>query len=247
MFSEATVPGWEKQEGPVREEQAVLSIRGVNFSYGNGELRKQILFDISFDLFPGEIVLLEGPSGSGKTTLLTLAAGLRSFTEGSIRIFGEEIRGAGKGSILAMRKRIGFIFQNHNLLPFLTARRNVELMFQLWPEVSAGEVMDRSARMLEMMGLGERLDAHPAKLSGGQKQRVAIARALVAEPGLVLADEPTSALDKQSGRQVVDLLQQLARSRGIPILMVTHDSRILDIADRIIRMEDGRLLDGGTH
>lgn len=148
---------------------------------------------------------------------------------------------ASTANLVEVRRQIGFIFQQHNLLPFLTARMNVELMFQLHPEVRPDEVRRRSEDLLRRVGLGDRLDYHPARLSGGQKQRVAIARALAAEPRLILADEPTAALDSQSGRDVVDLLQGLARSRGCPVLMVTHDSRVLDIADRIIHMEDGRI------
>ena len=219
----------------------VLRIRRLNFAFGQGELRKQILFDVDFDLAPGEIVILEGPSGSGKTTLLTLACGLRRFADGSVRVFGEEIRDASDKQLLLLRRRIGFVFQNQNLLPFLTARRNVELVFRLWPNVTPEEATTQSEHVLERMGLQDRIDAYPAALSGGQKQRVAIARAIVAQPGLVLADEPTSSLDKESGRQVVDLLRQMARSRRIPILLVTHDIRILDIADRIVRIEDGRV------
>jgi len=219
----------------------VLRIRHLNFAFGQGELRKQILFDVDFDLAPGEIVILEGPSGSGKTTLLTLACGLRRFADGSVRVFGEEIRDASDKQLLLLRRRIGFVFQNQNLLPFLTARRNVELVFRLWPNVTPEEATTQSEHVLERMGLQDRIDAYPAALSGGQKQRVAIARAIVAQPGLVLADEPTSSLDKESGRQVVDLLRQMARSHRIPILLVTHDTRILDIADRIVRIEDGRV------
>lgn len=220
---------------------SAIAARGLNFAFGEGELRKQILFDVSFDVAPGEVVLLTGPSGSGKTTLLTLIGGLRHVREGELTVLARALHHASAADLVQVRRQIGFIFQQHNLLPFLTARMNVELMFQLHPEVSQADVRRRSEDLLTRVGLGDRLEYHPARLSGGQKQRVAIARALAAEPALILADEPTAALDSQSGRDVVDLLQELARSRGCPVLMVTHDNRVLDIADRIIHMEDGRV------
>ncbi|MDX2176848.1 MAG: ATP-binding cassette domain-containing protein [Candidatus Sumerlaeia bacterium] len=220
---------------------SVLSIRGVDYAFGEGELRKQVLYSVDLEMRPGEIVILEGPSGSGKTTLLTLIGGLRRMQKGSLRVFGEELMGSDNRRMLLLRRRIGFIFQLHNLLPFLTARQNVELAFALRDDVGAAEMRRRSEETLAAMGLTDRIEAIPAKLSGGQKQRVAIARALAPAPDLILADEPTASLDKQSGRQVVDLLHQLARSKGIPILLVTHDNRILDVADRIIRMEDGHV------
>jgi putative ABC transport system ATP-binding protein len=220
----------------------VISARRLNFAFGSGDLRKQILFDVEFDVASGEIVLLTGPSGSGKTTLLTLIGGLRHVVEGELTVLGRDLHRATPGDLVAARRDIGFIFQQHNLLEFLTARRNVELMFQLHPEVPAAEARARSAALLTKVGLGDRLDYLPARLSGGQKQRVAIARALATRPKLILADEPTASLDSQTGRDVVDLLRELARTNGCPILMVTHDSRVLDIADRVLRMEDGRLV-----
>ena len=219
----------------------VISARGLNFAFGEGELRKQILFDVTFEVAKGEIVLLTGPSGSGKTTLLTLIGALRQTVEGELTVLGQELRSASRTEQVEVRRRIGFIFQQHNLLGFLTARQNVELVFQLHPEVSASEVTRRTVEILQQVGLGDRLDYLPARLSGGQKQRVAVARALVADPQLILADEPTAALDSQSGRDVVDLMQMLAKERGCPVLLVTHDTRVLDIADRIIHMEDGRI------
>ncbi len=221
----------------------IVQVSGLNFSFGRDELRRQILYEIALEIYPGEIVILEGPSGSGKTTLLTLLSGLRTFHEGSIKLFGTEICGADQRELVLMRRRIGYIFQHHNLLEFLTARRNVEIMFELQPEVKSQEARSRTEEMLTAMGLQNHFDSLPNKMSGGQKQRVAIARALVTEPNLILADEPTAALDKVTGRQVVELLQTLSRSKSIPILMVTHDNRILDIADRIVRIEDGRLLE----
>lgn len=219
----------------------VVSGRGICHSFGEGELKKQILFDVAVDIVPGEVVLLTGPSGSGKTTLLTLIAGLRNVQEGQLFVLGHELHGATTEELVDVRRKIGFIFQAHNLLPFLSTRQNVELVFELHPNVSADEARDRATRMLQLVGLGDRLDYMPEKLSGGQKQRVAVARALVAGPQLILADEPTAALDGKSGRAVVDLLQSLAREQGCPVLMVTHDTRVLDVADRLIHMEDGRI------
>lgn len=220
----------------------IVQVSAVNFSFGARELRKQILFDIDLEIYPGEIVILEGPSGSGKTTLLTLISGLRTFHEGSIKLFGTEICNATQQDLVTLRRRMGYIFQHHNLLEFLTARRNVELMFELHPTIDEPSKRTLTEEMLAAVGLCDHMDCFPSQLSGGQRQRVAIARALVTNPGLILADEPTAALDKVTGRQIVELLQRIARSQSIPILMVTHDGRILDIADRIVRIEDGRLI-----
>lgn len=222
---------------------AVIEGTGINFAFGEGELRKQILFDVTLEIRAGEIVLLTGPSGSGKTTLLTLIAGLRSMQQGSLTVLGHPLHSASRTDLLLLRRKIGFIFQAHNLLPFLTARQNVQIMFDLHPEVSDSEARQRTIGILERVGLGDRIEYPISKLSGGQRQRVAIARSLVSGPSLILADEPTSALDSVTGREVVDHLQLLARNEGRPILMVTHDPRILDIADRILVMQDGRLLE----
>ncbi|MFN7766838.1 MAG: ATP-binding cassette domain-containing protein [Planctomycetaceae bacterium] len=219
----------------------VIAARDLSFAFGQGELRRQVLFDLNFEVRSGEIVLLTGPSGSGKTTLLTLIGGLRRVTEGELSVLGRPLHQATTADLTANRRDIGFIFQQHNLLEFLSARQNVELMFQLHPEVPPETVRQKAVEILTLVGLAERLDYHPSRLSGGQRQRVAIARALVTQPRLVLADEPTAALDSVTGRDVVDLLQYLARTNGCPILMVTHDNRVLDIADRILKMEDGRL------
>lgn len=219
----------------------VISARHVNFAFGEGELQKQVLFDVCLEVAPGEIVLLTGPSGSGKTTLLTLIGALRSVRDGELDVLSHALHHAAKEELVEVRREIGFIFQQHNLLPFMTARQNVELMFQLHPEVPADEARRRTEELLTSVGLAHRMDYYPSRLSGGQKQRVAIARALAASPRLILADEPTAALDSHSGRDVVNLLQGLARDRNCPILMVTHDPRILDVADRIISMEDGRI------
>jgi putative ABC transport system ATP-binding protein len=220
---------------------STVSIRNLNHAFGKGALLKPVLSEVDLDIDPGEIVLLTGPSGSGKTTLLTLIGGLRSVQEGSLKILDQELRGARKRQMTQARNQIGFIFQHHNLLKCLTAYGNVRMALKLHPEIARSEHRRRAIAILESVGLADHVDHYPAKLSGGQKQRVAIARALVAQPKLVLADEPTASLDSKSGRDVVTVIQRLAREEGCSVLLVTHDSRILDIADRIVHMEDGRL------
>jgi putative ABC transport system ATP-binding protein len=219
----------------------VVDIHNLAHFFGEKELRKQILFDINLTLQAGEVVILKGPSGSGKTTLLTLMGGLRSAQEGSLKVLGEELVKAKKKKLVEIRKNIGYIFQSHNLLKSLTARQNVQMSLELHNGLSGQEIKDKSIAMLEAVGLKDHINYYPHNLSGGQKQRVAIARALVSRPKMVLADEPTAALDSKSGRNVVELMQKLAQEQGCTILIVTHDNRILDIADRIIELEDGRL------
>jgi putative ABC transport system ATP-binding protein len=218
-----------------------ITIQGLNHSFGQGKLKKQVLFDLNLDIDTGEIVIMTGPSGSGKTTLLTLVGGLRSAQSGSLQILGQELAGASAKDLTIARKHHGYIFQAHNLHGSLTALQNVKMGLEVHPQFSPSEMLRRSAEMLEQVGLADHLNYYPSDLSGGQKQRVAIARALVSHPKLVLADEPTASLDSQSGRDVVTLMQTLAREQGCTILLVTHDNRILDVADRIVRMEDGRL------
>ncbi len=220
---------------------AIIAINRVNHYYGSGRLRKQILFEVTTEIQAGEIVIMTGPSGSGKTTLLTLIGALRSTQEGSMRVLGEELRNAPKPKLVQLRRNIGYIFQGHNLLNSLTACQNVQMSVELHSHLSAPEKRERAEAILEAVGLADWLNYYPHELSGGQKQRVAIARALVSQPKIVLADEPTAALDKKSGRDVVEIMQKLAKQQGSSILLVTHDNRILDVADRLIHMEDGRL------
>jgi putative ABC transport system ATP-binding protein len=218
-----------------------VQFSGVNHFFGQGELRKQILFEVSAEIEPGQIVIITGPSGSGKTTLITLIGALRSTQEGTLKVLGHELQGASPGQLNQVRKKIGFIFQAHNLLDSLTASQNVEMSALLDPSVSRADAARRAKEMLEHVGLGHRIDHYPNQLSGGEKQRVAIARALVRSPRIILADEPTASLDKKSGRDVVNLMHDLAKQQGVTVLLVTHDNRILDVADRIIHLEDGRL------
>lgn len=231
--------------GSVRRQPPVaptIAIARLNHYFGQDKLKRQVLWDINLKIYPGEIVILTGPSGSGKTTLLSLIGGLRSVQQGSLKTIGRELIGADERSLVQVRRHIGYIFQAHNLLSFLTARQNVQMSVELHDLASQREAIALSESMLRAVGLGERLNAYPDELSGGQKQRVAIARALVSHPKLVLADEPTASLDSHTGRDIVDLMQHLVKKRGCTILLVTHDHRILDIADRIIHMEDGRLV-----
>lgn len=223
------------------KRESVISIKHLNHYYGRGALKRQILFDITLDIYPGEIVIMTGPSGSGKTTLLSLIGGLRSVQEGSLKFLDEELYRASQKRLVNIRRNIGFIFQAHNLLGFLTARQNVQMAVELNDHISQTQAIAKSEAILRSVGLGPKVNYFPDNLSGGQKQRIAIARALVNDPAMVLADEPTAALDRQSGRDVVELMQRLAKEKGTSILLVTHDNRILDIADRIINMEDGVL------
>ena len=223
-------------------EIPAISMTDLNHYYGRGSLQKQVLFDINLQIDRGEIIIMTGPSGSGKTTLLTLMGSLRSVQAGSLSILGTELANASKEQMTLARRDIGYIFQAHNLLNFLTAYQNVEMALEIH-DVTAAEADTRIRNVLTAVGLDHRLDYYPSDLSGGQKQRVAIARALVSQPKIILADEPTAALDKKSGRDVVEIMEKLAREQDCTILLVTHDNRILDLADRIIYMEDGYLVD----
>lgn len=221
--------------------EAPVLLKGLTYRFGRGELAVPVLRGIDLEIPAGQVVLLTGPSGSGKTTLLTLVGALRAVQEGSCRVLGQELLGASEAGRVRLRRSIGFIFQQHNLLGFLTARQNVAMALELDAGTRERGRMERAGAMLEAVGLGAKTESLPDQLSGGQRLRVAIARALVRDPPLVLADEPTAALDRQSGKEVTDLLSSLARTRGTTILLVTHDPRILGIADRIVSMEDGRL------
>lgn len=220
--------------------QRTIRVRSLNYCYGTGDLRKQVLFDNNLDVYEGQIVIMTGPSGSGKTTVLTLIGTLRTVQEGSLQVLDRELMGASPHELVAARREIGFIFQAHNLFGSLTAMQNVRMAMELFPFTEA-EITERATKLLTRLGLGHRLNYKPGDLSGGQKQRVAIARALAHGPRIVLADEPTAALDEESGREVVTLLKELADEQKVTILLVTHDNRILDAADRIVSMVDGRI------
>ena len=222
--------------------EPIVRIHGLNHWFGQNAARKQALFDIGLQLERGSFTVLMGPSGSGKTTLLTLIGCLRLVQDGALHLLGEDLRGASEAKLTAMRRRLGFIFQAHNLHESLTARQNVQMGLQVHgrgDDALQGEAVEH---VLTLLGLGHRIDYLPGNLSGGQKQRVAIARALVGGPALLLADEPTAALDKDSAAEVIDLLRRIGASRGMTTLLVTHDNRILDRADRILTLEDGRIV-----
>jgi putative ABC transport system ATP-binding protein len=201
-----------------------------------------VLFDIGLEVSPGQLVVMTCPSGSGKTTLLTLIGALRSLHEGRIEVLGQDLSRLDPAGLVRVRRDIGFIFQMHNLFDALSAYENVKMALQLTGEHSAAEMRRRGVAMLERLGLGARVNHKPRLLSGGQRQRVAIARALANRPRLVLADEPTAALDQDSTRNVVRLFKELTVEDGAAILMVTHDHRIIELADRLVHMVDGRIV-----
>ena len=220
---------------------AAVVVDKLSHAFGQGEMRRAVLQNISFSIEPGEVVLLTGPSGCGKTTLLTLIGALRTVQHGEVSVLGESLHGAGRRRRQQVRRRIGMIFQGHNLLRCLTAEQNVQMGADLLPDLSYRARRDEARQWLRAVGLEDHMAKVPHDLSGGQKQRVAIARALAANPRLLLADEPTAALDSRTGREVVELLRRLAREQSCAVLMVTHDPRIVDVADRLLQMEDGRL------
>jgi putative ABC transport system ATP-binding protein len=224
------------------ETDIPVAIEQVSYTYQDAFIKREILKDIDLSIGSGEIVILTGPSGSGKTTLITLIGALRAAQSGSIKIFGQELLKASQRRLVAVRKDIGYIFQQHNLLDYLTIRQNIMMSLQLCSgRVSRATAREKINGVLAQVGLEEHVDKRPTELSGGQKQRVGIARALVNEPRLILADEPTASLDKESGRRVVNLIQDLARKQQSTVIMVTHDNRILDVADRILHLEDGEI------
>ena len=227
---------------PDIEPNPVVRIDGLNFAYGEGDAKNQVLFDINCRVEPGQLVVMTGPSGSGKTTLLTLIGALRSLEEGTVQVMGYDLSRLNPAGLVRVRRDIGFIFQMHNLFDSLTAYENVKMAMQLNGAQSAADMRQRGVGMLERLGLGHRIDYKPRSLSGGQRQRVAIARALANRPRLVLADEPTAALDPDSTRNVVRLFKDLTVEDGTSILMVTHDHRIIELADRLVHMVDGRIV-----
>lgn len=226
---------------PVEPEsrRVIVNVDNVQYSFGEGETRKQVLFDNFLRVHAGEIVIMTGRSGSGKTTLLTLIGTLRSVEEGYIQVLDQELHGAPTARIVDVRRKMGFIFQAHNLFESLTAFQNANMAAEL-AGMTRRSAKERINDLLTRLDLGHRIYYKPKALSGGQKQRVAIARALVHDPQLVLADEPTAALDKESTGKVIDLFRERA-DRGSALIIVTHDDRILPIADRIVTMEDGHI------
>jgi len=222
---------------------STIVAKNIGHSFGRDSMRRKVLDNISLTLDPGEVVFLTGPSGCGKTTLLTLIGALRTIQEGQMQVLGVRLDGANGSTRRRLRQQIGMIFQGHNLLSCLTAEQNVQMGADLLPGFSYAQRRGQAREWLRAVGLGDHLQKVPHDLSGGQQQRVAIARALAARPKLLLADEPTAALDGRTGREIVELLQRLAREQGCGVLVVTHDQRILDLADRLLAMEDGRLIE----
>jgi putative ABC transport system ATP-binding protein len=215
-------------------------VDNVDYFFGKDECRNQVLFNNNLRVNAGELVVMTGPSGSGKTTLLTLIGGLRALQSGRIDVLGQDISNIRGDDAVAMRRSIGIIFQMHNLFDSLSAYENVRMAMQL-SGCPANKMRERGTEILKRLGLGHRLDYKPRALSGGQRQRVAVARAIVNQPKLILADEPTAALDKESSRMVVGLLKELTAQEGCTVMMVTHDNRILELADRIVSMIDGSI------
>mgnify|MGYP005752713025 CR=1 FL=1 len=223
-------------------DDIIVDVQGLNHWFGSGDAAKQALHDVSFTLRRGSFTVLMGPSGSGKTTVLTLIGCLRAVQDGTLRLLGQDLNGATEAQLVRLRRRLGFIFQAHNLHESLTAAQNVVMGLQVNPGIADDVAGMAALHALGLVGLADRVDYLPGNLSGGQKQRVAVARALVGNPAMVLADEPTAALDKDSAADVVDLLKRMGQARGTTTLLVTHDPRILDRADRILTLEDGRIV-----
>lgn len=219
----------------------ILEARGITKFLGQGETRFQVLKGVDVSLVPGELTLLMGPSGSGKTTLLSIMGCILTPCGGELSIGGDRAHGLSAEKLAAVRRRhVGFVFQSYNLFPTLTALENVLMALDVRRARSA-DPRKVAAEALEAVGLGHRINNYPAKLSGGEKQRVALARALAGSPSVILADEPTAALDSENGKAVMELLARVAKDTSRAVLAVTHDHRTLAYADRIIRIEDGRI------
>jgi len=225
----------------VAAQEVILSVEGVTKVYGSGETAVTALVDASLEARTGEVILVMGPSGSGKTTLLTIAGALLRPTRGHVYICGTDIIGMDEDRLASIRReKVGFVYQNFNLLEALTALENVRLVTV--DRATNGAVhRDRAREMLETLGLGHRLNSLPKHLSDGEKQRVALARALAKTPALMLADEPTANLDARRGHEVMELLRQKALGMDKAVVIVSHDHRIRDVADRVFWLEDGRL------
>lgn len=220
-----------------------ISVRELTKTYQEGSTGIPALRGVDLDVYPGELVLLMGPSGSGKTTLLSIMGCILTATSGSVRIVGKEVTNLSEKELPPVRlDHIGFIFQGFNLFPTLTASENVELMLDL-KGVQGLAATRRAQQLLDQVGLGNKYYSFPSDLSGGEKQRVAIARALAGEPQIILADEPTAALDSTTGRNVLEIMRSLAHDRGRAVVIVTHDPRTLEFADRTVKIEDGMIVE----
>lgn len=239
--AKAVGQGTEAAIEPFKTGTRAIMARGVEMVFQSGAQQFHALQDINLDVYRGEIQLLMGPSGSGKTTLLSILGGILTPTAGTVCLLGQDLTRMNRNQLAKFRlKNIGFIFQEFNLFPALTALENVEIALNV--KGIKGKAARREAmNLLDQVGLADRANKHPRDLSGGQKQRVAIARALAGNPQIIMADEPTAALDSQSGHAVISLLRKLAKEGNRTVLMVTHDPRIIDVADRVTYLEDGML------
>ncbi|MEV7773423.1 ABC transporter ATP-binding protein [Kitasatospora sp. NPDC086791] len=226
--------------------EPMVTVTDLRRSFGTGERTVHALRGVSFAVGRGELTALKGRSGSGKTTLLNLVGGLDSPTGGSISLDGIDLAGLNEDGRLALRReRIGFVFQSFGLIPMLTAAENVGVPMRL-RKVAAAEREERAHALLALVGLADHANQRPGELSGGQQQRVAIARALANEPGLIIADEPTGQLDSETGRSVMELLRAVVRSEGVTVLVATHDPTLMGLADRVIELRDGRVVEAAA-
>lgn len=219
----------------------LINAQNILYHYGNGDIAQQVLKGASLNVSSGEFVILAGPSGSGKSTLLTLIGALRKGQEGQLNVAGTDLMSCSESYLRMVRQKIGFVFQQHNLLGFLTAQQNVEMSLEMFNDYTTHERRSMASNMLDHVGLKDKAHLYPTQLSVGQKQRVAIARSLVHNPQIILADEPTASLDSKTGIQVTEMLQKMVKDQGCAALVVTHDNRIFSYADRILHIEDGRI------
>lgn len=225
-------------------EAPILTLNDVSRHFGSGDARVDALKAANIDIHAGELVALVGPSGSGKSTLLSIAGALLRPSEGDVTLGGDSISHLKGTQRTRMRlERIGFIFQGSNLVSFLTGQEQVQFIGKLLG-LSASETNERAGRLLEELGMAKRAKHYPEQMSGGERQRIAIARALMNEPQLILADEPTASLDSQRGRQVVELLADEVHRRKTAGILVTHDERLIDVCDRVLRITDGEVREG---
>jgi putative ABC transport system ATP-binding protein len=222
-------------------KEAILKLENISKSFGDGDTTVQVLKDISFTVKRGEFVAIVGPSGSGKSTLLSVIGALLTPSAGKVMIDDEDISSYRPSQLTSVRlNRIGFIFQAANLIPYLTVKEQLHLVHDIGRKRKTDQ---RALEILEHLGLSHRLKNYPDKLSGGEKQRVAIARAFMNDPDMILADEPTASLDSERGKKVVEMIAKEVKSRNKAALMVTHDERVLHLCDRVLSIEDGRIME----
>jgi len=227
---------------PIATESAVV-LQGVTKTYGSGDAKVTALRGVDLEVRAGELLMLVGPSGCGKTTLISVVAGILDQDDGECLVFGEDLNGMRDRDRVRYRGRnIGFVFQSFNLIPTLTAAENVAVPLLILGSPRR-EAIRTASEALDRVGIGDRGHSLPSELSGGQQQRVAIARSLVHRPRLIVCDEPTSALDHQTGHKVLELLREVALADGRSMIIVTHDARIFSFADRIAKMDDGRIVE----